>query len=109
MFMFHAALALNLLALCAGAALFIFGASRCDTKGACFAKLVAVIVIILATLSTLCTMNTGRIMWANAQDGQGMMGGQSCAMCDVKQNADKPSTPERAAMPEKPVKNARHR
>lgn len=63
MFMFHAAFALNLLALCAGCALFMFAASRCDCKGSCFTKFVAVIVIILAILSTACTINSGMKMW----------------------------------------------
>lgn len=110
MFMFHAALALNLLALCAGSALFLFAASHCDCKGSCFAKIVAVIVLILAILSTVCTVNSGRMMWNNMQEGKGMMmSDNNCPMCDMKSgNSDKPTTTDRAATPDKPAKNGRH-
>lgn len=108
MFMFHAALALNLLALCAGSALFIFAASRCECKGSCFAKIIAVIVLVLAILSTICTINSGRMMWNNMQDGKpAMMGDNNCPMCDMKSgNSNNDSKPAAA---EKPAKPARHR
>ncbi|HEU5280485.1 MAG TPA: hypothetical protein VFU82_00680 [Gammaproteobacteria bacterium] len=94
MFMFHAAFALNLLALCAGCALFMFGASRCDCKGSCFAKLVAVIVIILAILSTACTINSGMKMWNDMGDQckAGTCDNKAMMQTDAAQgNNDKPA------------------
>lgn len=95
MFMFHAAFALNLLALCAGCALFMFGASRCDCKGSCFAKLVAVVVIILAILSTACTLNSGMKMWNDMREqckAAGTCDNKTMMQADQAQpNADKPA------------------
>lgn len=94
MFMFHAAFALNLLALCAGCALFIFGSSRCDCKGSCFAKFVAVVVIILAILSTACTINSGMNMWNNMGEQCKGMACENKAMMQADQtpaNAEKPA------------------
>ncbi len=63
MFLFHIALALNLLALTAGCALYMFSSSRCDCKGACFAKMVAILVILFSIVSTVCTINAGLQAW----------------------------------------------
>lgn len=93
MFMFHAAFALNLLALCAGCALFMFGASRCDCKGSCFAKFVAVVVIILAILSTACTINSGMKMWNDMRDQckAGTCDNKAMVADQAPANSDKPA------------------
>lgn len=99
MFMFHAAFALNLLALCAGCALFMFAASRCDCKGACFAKLVAVVVIVLAILSTACTFNSGMKAWNDMRDQckAGTCDNKPMVQTEQAQpNADKPAAAKAA-------------
>lgn len=63
MFLFHIALALNLLALTAGCALYMFSSSRCDCKGSCFAKVIAILVILFSILSSVCTLNAGLQAW----------------------------------------------
>lgn len=104
MFMFHIALALNLLALAAGSALYMFASSRCDCKGSCFAKMVAILVILFSVLSTVCTMNAGLQMWQAAK-ADGKMG----MVCDQSMKTDAtPAAPaaEKAA-PAKAVKAAK--
>lgn len=72
MFMFHVALSLCLIALTAGSALYVFSA-RCEGKGTCFATLIAMIVIVLSIISSLCTMYYGVKAW--------QQGGDQCPMC----------------------------
>ena len=71
MFMFHVALSLCLIALTAGSALYVFSA-RCEGKGTCFANLIAIIVIVLSIISSLCTMYYGVRAWQQ---------GDQCPMC----------------------------
>lgn len=94
MFMFHIALALNLLVLVAGSALFLFAASRCDCKGSCFAKLVAIIAILFSILSIACTMNSGMKIWQDMKaDGKVTTTEMSTMMADpAAPNAEKAST-----------------
>lgn len=91
MFMFHVALALNLLALAAGSALYLFASSRCDCKGSCFAKMIAILVILFSVLSTVCTMNAGIQMWqaGKADAKMGMMSDQSMKADAAAPAADK--------------------
>jgi len=83
MFMFHVALSLALIALTAGCALFVFS-SRCEGKGTCFAKTIAVIVILLSILSSLCVIYFGVKTW---QQSNG-----HCSMCNVCGMQDKAMT-----------------
>lgn len=62
MFMFHSALALGLIALAAGCALFILG-HRTDSCGKGLAKFFGVIIIIISVLSTACSLYTGAMFW----------------------------------------------
>lgn len=103
MFIFHAALALNLLALCAGCALYIYGSSRCDCKGACFAKFMAVIVIILSILSAACVMSAGMKTWNEVRE-QCKAG--VCENTSMTQNdqASSASTDKPAAAKAKPAR-----
>lgn len=72
MFMFHVALSLSLIALTAGSALYAFS-GRCEGKGTCLASLIAIIVIVLSIISSLCTMYYGVRAW--------QQGGDQCPMC----------------------------
>lgn len=104
MYMFHAALALDLLALCAGCALFVFASSRCDCKGSCFAKFVAAFVIILAILSTACTLSAGMKSW---DEISGQCKGSQCenkAMTTDADQASAASTDKPAAAKAKPAR-----
>ena len=71
MFMFHVALALSLIALTAGSALYVFS-SRCDGKGTCFANVIAILVILLSIASSICTLYCGFKAW---------VGAEQCPMC----------------------------
>lgn len=62
MFMYHSALALGLIALAAGCALFVLG-HRTETCGKRLAKFFGVIIIILSVLSTACTLYYGLMFW----------------------------------------------
>ena len=84
MFMFHAALALGLIALTAGTALLAWS-KRADTAGSGFAKIIGILVIIFAIGSTLCTIYYGVKYWQQGDfqnpmgmhsmvDGKGMSG-----------------------------------
>jgi hypothetical protein len=75
MFLFHIALALCLMGLVSGCALYVY-ACNCGNKGTCFAKLMAVIVILLSIASTLCTMYYGKKLWEQDSNGQ-------CTMCTM--------------------------
>ncbi|MHB1222403.1 MAG: hypothetical protein ACYC0J_10445 [Gammaproteobacteria bacterium] len=72
MFMFHVALSLCLIALTAGSALYVFSA-RCEGRGTCFANLVAIVVIVLSIITSLCTMYYGVKAW--------QQGSEQCPMC----------------------------
>ena len=71
MFMFHIALTLSLIALTAGSALYVFSA-RCEGKGTCFAKLIAIIVILLSIASSVCTIYCGIMRSQQAGDQNSM-------------------------------------
>lgn len=100
MFLFHAALALNLLALTAGCALYMFSSSRCDTKGACFAKMIAILVILFSILSSICTLNAGLQAWQ-----QGRTCGDKPAVAATQDNTTATTPAEKpAAAKAKPAK-----
>ena len=97
MFMFHVALSLCLLTLTAGTALYVF-AARCDGKGTCFARLIALVVIILSIFSSVCTIYWGvKFMQLAREEAQllmmqdkSMMGdGNSKMMMNEKMNMNK--------------------
>src|SRR5690348_15472340 len=71
MFLFHIALSLCLITLIAGTTLYVYSAN-CKNKGACFAQLIAVIVIIIAIISSLCTIFYGYKAW--------QLGEEACPM-----------------------------
>jgi len=54
MFMFHAAFSLSLIALTAGVALYV-SSVRAEGPGTGFAKLIGLLVVVLALASTICT------------------------------------------------------
>jgi hypothetical protein len=62
MFMFHAALALGLIALTMATALCVWS-KQPENIGTGFAKIIAIIVIILAAISTICTLYCGVKCW----------------------------------------------
>lgn len=72
--MYHVALALSLIALTGGSALYLY-AKSCEGKGTCFAALIAIIVIILSLVSTVCTIYFGVQMWKMGPPPMMMRGG----------------------------------
>ncbi len=62
MFMYHSALALSLLALAAGCALFILG-HRIESCGKRLARFFGVFIIIISLLSTICTIYVATMYW----------------------------------------------
>ncbi len=62
MFLIHAAFALGLLSLAAGAALYIF-ASRHTGAGTSLGRVVGFIVMVVSTLSLLCSFYLGVMIW----------------------------------------------
>lgn len=61
MFQFHIALALGLIAIASGIALCVWPDRRHSGSG--FAIALGVIIVILAILSTVCTINSGFASW----------------------------------------------
>ena len=74
MFMFHIAVALGLMALAAG--IFLYSWSSCQTgSNTCFAKLIGFIIILIASLSTICTLYCGFMLY---QSGHLLHAGMKC-------------------------------
>lgn len=84
MYMFHIALALSLVALVMGFKLMCKAgccdkSGTCDTnkegcsKSKCCMKIAAYLVVILATISTLCTLHAGYMHMKMGAFGQGMV------------------------------------
>lgn len=62
MFLIHSAFALGLIALAAGAALYIF-ASRHPGAGASLGRIVGSIIMLVSTLSLICSFYLGVMIW----------------------------------------------
>lgn len=63
MFMFHVAVALGLMALAAGIFLYSWASCKVD-GGTCLAKLFGFIIIVIASLSTICTLYCGFMLFS---------------------------------------------
>ena len=62
MFMFHVAFALDLIALSAGSALYVYS-GRSNAAGTCYANTIAMLIIVFSITSTLCTSFYGVKYW----------------------------------------------
>lgn len=72
MFFFHTAFSLELLTLCAGAALYIWSL-RNNGAGTTLAKILGLLVIIFSLISIACTSYTNYTMWQEMKGHEPMM------------------------------------
>ena len=100
MLLFHIALALNLLALVAGAALYL-SCKRSKDVEVKYAKLVAGAATVLAIVSTLCTLYSGIKHWRYGCC-------HSDSTCMVQDASSSEASTESAASIEKKVKGKIH-
>lgn len=72
MFFFHTVFSLELLTLCAGAALYIWSL-RNHGAGILLAKILGLLVIVLSLISVICTSYTNFTMWQAMRGHEPMM------------------------------------
>lgn len=106
MFLFHISFALGLIALASG--VFLYG-SACKVEGACkcMGKMFGFVIIVLASICTICNIACGISMWRGAPMCMHEMGMHGPANVTVMTGDDVQNAPA-MDKPSKPSKPAKH-
>lgn len=92
MFLFHVAFSLNMLALCAGTAVYIWS-DRNNGAGSSLAKIIGTLVILFSVISIFCTVYFGMRYWAEGYYDNPMMMSRMQMQRDMTSNmSDKMSS-----------------